>query len=79
MIDAINTAVSGLNGFNKGLQVISENVTNMNTPGYKGSNVQFEDQLASPFGGQAGSNGGGVPEATGGATPKAGRAGWSIS
>lgn len=59
MIDAINTAVSGLNGFNKGLQVISENVTNMNTPGYKGSNVQFEDQLASPFDGQGASNGGG--------------------
>jgi len=62
MLDAINTAVSGLDGFAKGLQVISNNVTNMNTPGFKGSNVNFEDQLASPYDGAAASSnrGGGL-------------------
>lgn len=56
MLDAITTAVSGLDGFTKGLQVISNNVTNMNTPGFKGSNVNFEDQLATPYDGDASSS-----------------------
>lgn len=56
MLDAINIAVSGLDGFAKGLQVISNNVTNMNTPGFKGSNVNFEDQLSSPYDGAASSS-----------------------
>ena len=56
MLDAINIAVSGRDGFAKGLQVISNNVTNMNTPGFKGSNVNFEDQLSSPYDGAASSS-----------------------
>jgi flagellar hook protein FlgE len=60
MIDAINTAVSGLNGFTKGLQVISNNVTNMDTPGFKGSDIQFEDQLSSPDEQAGSSDGGGL-------------------
>lgn len=43
MLDTIHVASSGLTTHQKGLRVISGNVTNMNTPGYKGSNNQFTD------------------------------------
>lgn len=43
MLDSIHVAASGLDGHQKGLKVISNNVSNMNTPGYKGSNTQFSD------------------------------------
>ena len=43
MLDSIYVAASGLNGHQKGLKVISNNVSNMNTPGFKGSNSQFTD------------------------------------
>lgn len=43
MLDSIHVAASGLDGHQKGLKVISNNVSNMNTPGYKGSNTQFTD------------------------------------
>jgi flagellar hook protein FlgE len=43
MLDSIYVAASGLNGHQKGLKNISNNVANMNSPGYKGSNNQFTD------------------------------------
>lgn len=43
MLDSIYVASSGLDGHQKGLKVLSNNVANMNTPGYKGSNTQFTD------------------------------------
>jgi flagellar hook protein FlgE len=43
MLDSIYVATSGLNGHQKGLKNISNNVANMNSPGYKGSNNQFTD------------------------------------
>lgn len=43
MIDTIFIGTSGLTGFSKGLKVISNNVANLNTPGFKSSSVQFAD------------------------------------
>jgi flagellar hook protein FlgE len=43
IMGTIYTGLSGLLGFSKGLNVISNNVANMNTPGFKGNDVQFED------------------------------------
>lgn len=63
MLDSIHVAASGLNGHQKGLKVISNNVANMNTPGYKGSNTQFTDVFLQESGdapGQALTPGGGV-------------------
>lgn len=43
MLDSINVGVSGLLGYERGLRVIANNTTNMNTPGYKSSTLQFSD------------------------------------
>lgn len=43
MFQAIYTSLSGLLGFSKGLSVISNNVANLNTLGFKGAQLQFED------------------------------------
>jgi len=43
MFESINTATSGLTGFSKELQTISNNVANLNTTGFKGSNTKFSD------------------------------------
>jgi len=43
MIDSIYIATSGLQGFEQGLQNISGNTTNLNTPGFKESTTQFAD------------------------------------
>jgi flagellar hook protein FlgE len=43
MIDSIYIALSGMLGHEKGLNVIGNNVTNMNTLGFRGSNVSFAD------------------------------------
>lgn len=40
-LDSINIGTSGLVGFSKELQTISNNVANLNTPGYKSSSAQF--------------------------------------
>jgi flagellar hook protein FlgE len=43
MIDSIFVALSGMRGHERGLNVISNNITNMNTPGFRGSTVHFAD------------------------------------
>ena len=43
MLDSIFIGMSGLVGFSKGLRVISNNLTNMNSPGFKGAQLQFAD------------------------------------
>ena len=43
MFDSIFIGMSGMEGFSKGLKVISNNVANLNTPGFKSSNLQFTD------------------------------------
>lgn len=52
MLDSINVAASGLNGHQKGLKTISNNVANMNSPGFKGSNSQFTDVFLQESGSQ---------------------------
>jgi flagellar hook protein FlgE len=67
MLGAIYTALSGMNAHSKGLQTISNNVSNMNTLGFKASTVKFSDAFSEGSGGlsftpddTSGSNGGGV-------------------
>lgn len=43
MFSSILSAFSGMLGFSKGLDVISNNVANLNTPGFKASELQFRD------------------------------------
>lgn len=43
MFSSIYTGLTGLMGFSKGLDVISHNVANMNTPGFKASQLLFQD------------------------------------
>jgi len=54
MFDSIFIGMSGLQGFSKGLKVISNNVTNLNTPGFKSSDLRFSDAFYQ----QGGLNGG---------------------
>jgi len=43
MFSSIYSALTGLIGFSKGLDVISNNVANLNTPGFKSSDLEFSD------------------------------------
>ena len=43
MFSSIYSALTGLLGFSKGLDVISNNVANLNTPGFKSSELEFTD------------------------------------
>lgn len=43
MFGAIYIGLSGLNAYSKGLQQVSNNVTNLNTAGFKGSTVGFQN------------------------------------
>jgi flagellar hook protein FlgE len=59
MLDSIYIGMTGLLGYSKGLRVIANNTSNINTPGYKGSSLQFADlfysnsNLAGGTGGQS--------------------------
>ncbi|HEY8360369.1 MAG TPA: flagellar hook-basal body complex protein [Ramlibacter sp.] len=43
MLASIHVGMTGLLGYAKGLRVIANNTANLNTPGYKGSTLQFTD------------------------------------
>src|SRR4051812_31094213 len=47
MLDSIYVAMTGLNGYSQGLRVIANNTANINTPGFKGSTLQFADMFYS--------------------------------
>lgn len=49
MLGAIYIGLSGLSAYSKGLQTISNNVTNLNTPGFKATSFNFADSFS--FGG----------------------------
>lgn len=55
MIDTIFVGQTGLTSYAKGLRVISNNVTNLNTPGFKSSQLQFADLYYSSGGSSSGS------------------------
>ena len=46
MMDAIYTSLSGMQAYSTGLDVISNNVANLNTVGFKGSTPVFEDLVS---------------------------------
>lgn len=48
MFGAIYIGLSGLNAYSKGLQQVSNNVSNLNTTGFKGSTVSFHNLYATP-------------------------------
>jgi flagellar hook protein FlgE len=50
MLDSIYVATSGLTGHQKGLKTISGNVSNLNSPGFKGLQAQFTDVFLSQGG-----------------------------
>lgn len=54
MIDAIFIGQTGLNSYSKGLRVIGNNVANLNTPGFKSSQLQFADLYYSSGGNSSG-------------------------
>ena len=45
MFGAIYVGLSGLNAYSRGLQQVSNNVSNLNSSGYKGSNVAFTNTV----------------------------------
>lgn len=51
MLDSIHVAMTGLKGYSQGLRVIANNTANLNTPGFKGSTLQFADMFYSNGGG----------------------------
>lgn len=59
MLDTIYIGTSGLTGYSEGLRTVSNNLTNVNTPGYKGSQLQFADMFSQQSGFGNGSTGGG--------------------
>jgi flagellar hook protein FlgE len=46
MIEAMNSAISGLDSFNTDMDVIGNNIANLNTVSYKSSSANFEDLLS---------------------------------
>lgn len=57
MFGSMEIGASGLAGFSNGLKVVSNNIANLNTPGFKRSQVLFGDALRQQFivgGGHAG-------------------------
>ena len=54
MLDSIYIGMTGLMGYSRGLKVISNNVANLNTPGFKSSHLQFADLFYSSGDSQSG-------------------------
>jgi len=53
MLESIYIGMTGLLGYSKGLRVIANNTANMNTPGFKRSELQFSDMFYSNGGSQS--------------------------
>jgi flagellar hook protein FlgE len=66
MLDSIFIGMSGLTSYSKGLKVVSNNLTNVNTPGFKGSKLQFANLLHQEGGGQSASLSGNAMQNNGG-------------
>ena len=46
LVATLNSGVSALNAFSKGMQVIANDIANVNTTGYKGSRAQYSDSFS---------------------------------
>src|SRR5256885_1473993 len=66
MLGAIYIGLSGMNAYSKGLQTISNNVSNLNSPGYKATTVRFSDVFSSGGGGLTFSTGNDAEQAANG-------------
>ena len=53
---AMNSAITGLNGFQKMLDVVANNIANVNTSGYKHSKVNFQELYAQTLRPASGAN-----------------------
>jgi len=51
---ALFTGISGLNAFGNAMTVIGDNIANVNTIGFKGSRVTFQDVLSQTVATQSG-------------------------
>lgn len=58
LIGTLTSGVSAMRSFTKGLEVIGNNIANVNTTGYKGSNVNFEEGFSNTLRGSTPSSGG---------------------
>jgi flagellar hook protein FlgE len=56
MIQSLNTALSGLQQFQEQIDVIGNNIANVNTTGFKGARVDFEDSFSLAIGAGSPSN-----------------------
>jgi flagellar hook protein FlgE len=56
MFDIISIGMSGLVGYARGLRVIGNNLANVNTTGFKGSQLSFADRFYQMLGTSGGSN-----------------------
>jgi flagellar hook protein FlgE len=54
MFDSVHIGLSGLQAFSKGLKVVSNNVANLNTPGFKSTDLRFGDLYYQAEGGTGG-------------------------
>ena len=58
MFDTLYIGMSGMDGFSKGLKVISNNLANLNSPGFRSSTLQFTDAYYLQQGGSPDAGGG---------------------
>jgi|WetSurMetagenome_2_1015567.scaffolds.fasta_scaffold11893_3 flagellar hook protein FlgE len=54
MLQSLYSSVSGLNALNAKISVISDNITNFETTGYKAENISFAEALSNSISGMAG-------------------------
>src|SRR5262245_33509273 len=76
MLGAMYTALSGMNAYSQGLDIISNNVANLNTPGFRVTDALFREivhrHLASSGGGGTSPGGAGVEVGSSSITFKSG-------
>jgi len=61
MLSSMYSGITGLNANTQRMAVIGDNIANVNTTGYKGSEISFEDMVSQSIGGYTGQEiGGGV-------------------
>ncbi len=70
LLSSLNTGVSGLNATGQELSVIGNNISNVNTIGYKGSSISFGDVLDQTISGLSGSSQLGLGVAINSVTPQ---------
>jgi flagellar hook protein FlgE len=56
MPSGLSNAISGLTNFQKLIDVVGNNIANLNTPGYKASNVTFKELMSQTIKGASSSN-----------------------